>query len=134
MTATESTSPKWMTRVGFALTALPVLMLGMSGTMKLMVSAEVVRNFTGKFGFPASTLLPIGLLEIACAVIYLLPRTAVLGAVLITGYLGGAVVTHVRIGEYPGALAPAVLGAAAWGGLFLRDARIRALLPLRRSP
>jgi hypothetical protein len=134
MSASEVAAPKWMKWAGFVLTAIPVLMMGLSGTMKLVGPAEVARDFVGKAGFPASTLVPIGLLELGCVILYLVPRTAVLGAVLVTGYLGGAVVTHVRIGDAPGAVAPALLGVLAWGGLYLRDARIRALLPLRRSP
>jgi hypothetical protein len=106
-------------------------MLTVSGIMKVSGAAAVVRDFTGKFGFPEGTLLPIGLLELACTVVYLVPRTAVLGAVLLTGYLGGAVVTHVHAGEPAASLAPAVLGAFLWGSLYLRDARLRALLPLR---
>jgi hypothetical protein len=126
----EAAPPKWMTWGGRLLSALPVLMLAMSGSMKLAGSKEVVDAFTGTFGFSAAALRPIGLLELACTVLYLLPRTAVLGAVLLTGYLGGAVVTHVRIGDAP--FAPLLVGLIVWAGLFLRDERIRALLPLRR--
>jgi hypothetical protein len=115
--------------------ALPVLMMGMSGIFKLTGaythSPEMVGNWT-KFGFPLGTLLPIGIVELACVAIYLVPRTAVLGAILVTGYLGGAVVTHVRMGESVW-IAPALLGAVAWLGLFLRDPRLRALLPLRQD-
>jgi uncharacterized MnhB-related membrane protein len=116
---------------GRILAAIPVLMLGLSGVMKVSGAAAVVRDFSGKFGYPAEALLPIGLLELACTIVYLVPRTAVLGAVLLTGYLGGAAATHVRAGEPAVALAPAVLGVLLWGSLFLRDARIRKLLPLR---
>jgi hypothetical protein len=74
----------------------------------------------------------IGVAELACALLCLIPRTSVLGAILVTGVLGGAVATHVRV---EGAFAaPVVLGVIAWGGLFLRDERIRALLPLRKTP
>jgi len=82
------------------------------------------------FGYPPSTLLPVGMVEIACALLYGIPRTSVLGAVLVTGYFGGAVATHVRLLQ-PAGVGPAVLGALAWIGLFLRDARLRSLLPLR---
>ena len=71
----------------------------------------------------------LGLLEFACAVIYLIPRTSVLGAILVTGYLGGAILTGLRVGD--SVLAPAILGVLAWGGLFLRDTRLRALIPFR---
>ena len=74
----------------------------------------------------------LGILEVACTVIYLIPRTAVLGAILLTGYLGGATATHVRIGE-PWFM-PVLLGVVVWLGIYLRDPRLRALIPLRRSP
>jgi DoxX-like protein len=92
-----------------------------------------VQVFTGKFGYPQQTLTTIGVLELSCAVLYAIPQTAVLGAVLMTGYLGGAVATHVRISD-PEWVGPAVLGVVAWVGLYLREARLRELLPLRRLP
>jgi hypothetical protein len=117
-------------------TLLPVAMLLMSGTFKVLGAVtggkEMLENWA-KSGYPAGTLLPIGLVEMACAVLYLVPRTSVLGAVLVTGYLGGAVATHVRAAEIA-FLAPLLLGVLAWGGLWLRDPRLRALLPLRRGP
>jgi hypothetical protein len=127
----ETAPPKWMTWGGRVLTALPALMLAVSGALKLRGGQQVVEAFTGTFGFRAASLTPIGLLELGCTALYLVPRTSVLGAVLLTGYLGGAVVTHVRIGDNP--LGPVLVGVLVWGGLFLRDARIRALLPLRRA-
>ena len=127
MTAPVSKGALWGGRVA---SALPVLMLVMSGGMKLSHSAQVVEPFTTKFGFAESSLTPIGLLELTCVVVYLVPRTAVLGAILLTGYLGGAVVTHLRIGEP--FFAPVILGILAWVGIFLRDERLRALLPLRK--
>lgn len=131
MADTTAAQPKWMTWGGRVLTALPALLLAFSGVMKLSGSAQVVEGFTVKFGFPASVIVPIGLVELACTLAYLVPRTAVLGAVLLTGYLGGAAVTHLRIGESP--FPPVLVGVVLWGGLFLRDARLRALLPLRRD-
>ena len=120
----------WKTWVGLILSALPSLLMVLSGVMKLTHSPKVVEAFAGKFGYEGeSTLTVIGLLEIACVIVYAIPRTAVLGAILMTGYLGGAVATHVRVGD-PGFITPFLLGVFAWGGLFLRDARIRALLPL----
>jgi hypothetical protein len=123
--------PRWMTRAGWVFTVLPAVLLAFSGAMKLSGAAQVVEGFTAKFGFPASVIVPIGLVELACTALYLAPRTAMLGAVLLAGYLGGATVTHVRIGESP---LPAIfVGVVLWGGLFLRDPRLRALLPLRRG-
>lgn len=113
---------------GRVLSALPVLMLLMSGVMKLVKPAPVVEGFA-HFGYDESIALAIGIVELVCTVIYVIPQTAVLGAILLTGYLGGATATHVRIGEP--FFVPIILGVLVWGGLYLRDARLRALLPLR---
>jgi len=129
--ATPSSSPKWMLWTGWVLTALPLLALIASGSMKLSHAAPIVEQIVNKFGFQESALTGIGLLELACAAVYAIPQTSVLGAVLVTAYLGGAVVTHVRVGD-PGFVTPVILGIFAWGGLYLRDERVRALLPLRR--
>jgi hypothetical protein len=85
-----------------------------------------------RLGYPESVILGIGILELGCAVVYIIPRASVIGAILLTGYLGGAVATHVRIGD-PSfkIIAPILFGAMIWGGLYLRDERLRALLPLR---
>jgi DoxX-like family len=122
---------KWVLWTGRVLSALPVLLMVFSASIKLMHSPQVVEQFVGKFGYPESSLTGIGLVEIACAVVYAIPRTAVLGAVLLAGYLGGAVATHVRIGD-PSFVMPLLLGILAWAGLYLRDERLHALLPLRR--
>ena len=111
------------------MSALPALMLLFSGVMKLMKPPSVVEGFT-RLGYPASLALGIGIVEIVCVIVYLIPRTSILGAILLTGYLGGATATHVRIGEP--FFMPIVLGILVWGGLFLRDDRLRALIPLRR--
>jgi DoxX-like family len=124
-------APRWMRWLGLALSALPVLMLLMSATMKLTQNPKMVALWTPKFGYPESLMLPIGLLELTCAIVYLIPQTAVLGAILVTGYLGGAVATHVRVSD--AFLIPLSLGVFAWAGLFLRDPRLRALLPLRSA-
>ena len=114
---------------GRIMTALPVLLLLVSGVMKLMKPPSIVQGFA-QFGYPEHLILGIGIAEIVCTVVYLIPRTSILGAILLTGYLGGATATHVRVGD-PSFIAPAVLGVLVWGGLFLRDDRLRALLPLR---
>jgi hypothetical protein len=100
--------------------------------MKLMHAPQFVEQWVGKLGYAETSLTGIGLLELACVVVYVIPRTAVLGAVLLTGYLGGAVATHVRIGD-PGFVTPLILGIMAWAGIYLRDERVRALMPLRRT-
>jgi hypothetical protein len=93
--------------------------------------AGVVTEFA-RLGYPENVILGIGILEIACTVVYIIPRVSVLGAILLTGYLGGAVATHVRIGDpIFNVLGPVIFGALLWGGLYLRDQRLRALLPLR---
>jgi uncharacterized protein YndB with AHSA1/START domain len=122
---------KKMLWAGRIVSALPVLMLLFSGVMKLVKPAPVMEGFA-HLGYPESLALGLGILELACTVVYLLPRTSVLGAVLLTGYLGGATATHVRIGEPT--FAPVLLGVLVWGGLYLRDGRLRALLPWRRDP
>ena len=119
--------------VGRILSALPVLLLLFSAVTKLRGPAEVVQIFTGKFGYPAQTLAPLGIVELSCAILYAIPQTAFLGAILMTGYLGGAVATHYRVSD-PQWITPAILGAVAWLGLYLRDPRLSDLLPLRRLP
>jgi uncharacterized membrane protein YphA (DoxX/SURF4 family) len=120
---------RWLFWTGWALSVLPALALVMSAAMKLSGSTQATEMFSGKYGYPASALAVIGILELGCTLLYLVPRTAVLGAILLTGYLGGAVATHVRVSEAP--TAAAILGVLVWAGLFLRDSRIRALIPLR---
>ena len=87
--------------------------------------------FSGKYGFPRHLFSVIGVLELTCAALYAIPATSVIGAVLVSAYFGGAVVTHVRVGE--AFAVPVLLGVLAWAGLYLRDARFRALVPLRRT-
>ncbi|HEX7241795.1 MAG TPA: DoxX family protein [Longimicrobiaceae bacterium] len=119
-------------RTGRALSTLVVLFLLMDSGVKLVQAAPAVEA-TAQLGYPGSTVLPLGLLLLACTVLYVVPRTAVLGAVLLTGYLGGAVASHVRVENplFSHTLFPVYLGVLLWGGLDLRDARVRALLPLR---
>jgi len=112
---------------GYVLSTLPVLMLLMSGVMKIAQTAEVMKGFTD---WPAGSAVSIGIVELACTLVYMVPRTAVLGAILLTGYLGGATAVTVRLAG-PFAL-PVVFGILIWGGLYLRDPRVRALIPLRR--
>jgi len=130
MQADTQTAPvsKKMLWAGWIISVLPVLMLLMSGVMKLVKPDFVVDSFRD-LGWPESLALCLGILEISCTVVYLIPRTSVLGAILLTGYLGGATATHIRIGEP--FYTPVIPGVLIWGGLYLRDARLRALLPLR---
>lgn len=114
---------------GYVMSALPVAALVLSAVMKLTKSAAVIQGFA-RMGFMPEAIAPIGVVELACAVLYVIPRTSVLGAILVTGYLGGATVTTYRVSE--GWAPTVVLGVLVWGGLFMRDTRVRALIPLRR--
>lgn len=113
---------------GRIISALPVLMLLFSGIIKLMKPAALVEEFV-RLGYPENLIVGIGILELFCTVVYVIPRSSILGAILLTGYLGGATATHVRIGDP--FFIPIVLGVLIWGGLFLQDNRLRALIPLR---
>lgn len=116
---------------GLVLTILPALLLLLDGVMKLFKPEPVV-TATVRLGYAEGAIVPIGVVLIVCTVIYLIPQTAVLGAILLTGYLGGAVATHVRAGEgwFPITF-PIIFGVLLWGGLWLRDGRLRGLLPTR---
>jgi hypothetical protein len=123
--------PVWQLWTGRVLSALPVLLLLLSASMKVSHPPMVIETFVGKLGYPAGMLPALAVLELFCTVVYVVPRTAVLGAVLLTGYLGGAIATHVRVGDP--FVVPLLLGVLVWAGLYLRDERIRALLPSRRA-
>jgi hypothetical protein len=117
---------QWAGRI---LSAIPVLMLLLSAAMKLLRPPAVLEGFA-KYGYPVRLIGVIAILELACALVYLIPRLSVLGAILITAFLGGATATNMRIGD-PLFFLPALFAAMAWGGLYLRDRRLRALIPLR---
>jgi DoxX-like family len=128
-TVSISKGTLWAGRV---VSAIPVLMLIFASAVpKFLKPAGLLEQFT-RLGYPENVLLGLGILELSCTIIYIIPRVSVLGAILLTGYLGGAVATHVRVGDpLFNVITPAVLGALIWGGLYLRDERLRALLPLR---
>ncbi len=132
MSSTTQTAPAssvslWAGRI---LSALPVLLMVLGGTFGLLKPAAFAPGFV-HYGYPDGAMMRITILEIACALLYAIPRTSVLGAILLTGYLGGATATHVRVGE-PFFL-PIIVGVVIWLGLYLRDSRLRALVPLRAS-
>jgi hypothetical protein len=113
------------------MSAVPVLLTLLGAVMKVVKAAPAVQGMT-RAGLPERLIVPIGILELICVATYVIPRTSVLGAILLTGLLGGATVTTLRIGD-PTWPMPVILGMMAWGGLYLRDVRLRALIPLRKS-
>ena len=115
---------------GYILTGIAVLFLAVDGSMKLLKLPPAVEG-TVQLGYPASVLVPLGAIQVICLVAYLVPRTSMLGALLWTGYLGGAVATHVRLLNplFSHVLFPVYVAALLWGGLWLRSIRLRALLP-----
>jgi DoxX-like family len=119
---------------GRLLSGLAVLFLAFDTVMKLLLVPDAVKG-TADLGYPTSALFGIGVLELICLVAYLIPRTAVLGAVLFTGYLGGAIATHVRMENplFTHVLFPVYVAAFIWGGLYLRNRKLRAVLPLGGS-
>jgi hypothetical protein len=115
----------------YLMSALPVLMLFTSAVMKFAKPVSVVEGFA-HLGLPEKLAFGLGVLELACALVYVIPRTSLLGAILLTGYLGGATVTHLRVGDP--FFTPVLLGVLVWGGVFLRERRLWELIPLRREP
>jgi hypothetical protein len=124
-TASGSKKLLWTGRI---MSAVPVLVLVMSAVMKFAKPAPVLQGFA-HLGLPETPAIGLGVLELACTALYVIPRTAVLGAILLTGYLGGAIVSHLRVGD--AFIGPLIFGVLIWAGLFLREKRLRALIPLR---
>jgi hypothetical protein len=122
--------PKWQVRMGWTLSCLPVLAFLPSALFKLVQPGEFLAQWSKMY--PPATARPIGVVELSCVVLYFVPATRVLGAILLTGYLGGAIATHVRGGEAI-FVVPLLIGVMLWGGLFLRDTRLRQLLPMTKA-
>lgn len=124
-----STKALWAGRI---ISALPILFLLMDAVGKF-VKPEPVVTGTIALGYNESVILPLGIVLLVCTILYAVPQTAILGAILLTGYLGGAVATHVRIGNpvFTHMLFPVYLGIMIWLGLYLRDVRLRSLVPFR---
>ena len=114
--------------VGRVISILVSLLFAMSALMKLKGGPEVTQGMA-HLGLPESLIIPLAIVEISCVVIYLIPATSILGAILLTGYIGGAICTHLRVGD-PFFMQIA-LGIFVWLGLYLRENRLRALIPLR---
>lgn len=132
MPSTSQTAPasRGMLWTGRIITALIALFLLFDCAVKLMKSPQAVQG-TIQLGYPESKVVPIGLVLLASLAFYLLPRTSILGAILLTGYLGGATATMVRVSS-PWVLFPVLIGMLVWAGLYFRDEQLRALIPLRR--
>jgi uncharacterized membrane protein YphA (DoxX/SURF4 family) len=115
---------------GWVLSILAALALLMSGIMKFMPITPETEQGLQHVGWRADQVTTIGIVEILCVIMYLIPQTAVLGAILVTGFMGGAIATHVRVGDP--FIVQAIIPILFWLGLWLREPRLRALLPLRR--
>jgi hypothetical protein len=126
----QAVSPR-ARRTGLALSVLAILFLAFDAGIKLLQLSIAVQGTT-TLGYPASVVLPLGIVQAICLVLYVMPRTSVLGAVLWTGYLGGAIATHVRLENplFTHVLFPIYVALLLWGGLWFRDRRLRGLLPL----
>jgi hypothetical protein len=107
-----------------------IVFLLLSGSIYGIINAAKLAPQSAKYGYPEGSMVKIQITCLICALIYAFPRTAILGAILLTGYLGGATATHVRVSEP--FFIPIFVAVLAWGGIFLRDERLRALIPLRR--
>jgi hypothetical protein len=116
---------------GRIISTLPVLLLLLSAFMKLSRNPKVVEGFT-KQGYPANMIIILGVVEVSCTIIYVIPQTSFLGAILLTGYLGGAVDSHVRMSD-PLFVVPVIMGVLVWLGLLFRENRLRSLLPFRMT-
>jgi len=128
--AVSSNKRRW---AGVAMSALAVIFLLFDSVAKIVKIPPVIETMR-ELGYPDGTARPIGVVLLACTVLYLVPRTAVLGAVLLTAFLGGAIATHVRVQDplFSHTLFPVYFAVFVWGGLYLRDPRVRALAPWRR--
>ena len=119
--------------VGRLLSFLAALFMTFDGVIHIL-KIVAVRDAFDKLGYPLSVAVALGIVELVCVALYMIPRTSVLGAILLTGYLGGAIATQVRVGAplLSTALFPVYVALFVWGGLYLRDDRVRALIPVRR--
>jgi DoxX-like family len=127
----ETSGKRWMLWTGRVISLWPIFVVLSSATWKLTRNPWYVKEFA-RIGWPESALNGLAFLQLGCIVLYAIPQTAVLGAVLLTGYLGGAIATYVRIGEPYPVLVPLSTSLIAWLGIYLREERLRSLLPFRR--
>jgi hypothetical protein len=129
-----SARPKWMQWIGWGMTGLMMAFLLFDSVSKLLLEQHVVEATT-KIGYPLDLIRPLGIICLVCTILYAIPRTSILGAILLTGYLGGAIASKVRIEDplFSSVLFGFYFGILIWGGLYLRDERLRALIPLSRD-
>lgn len=128
---TNSPVSKTALWIGRVMSALPILLVLFGAILKVMRTASVYEGFA-RAGLPDRLIVPVGVIELLCVVVYVIPRTAILGAILMTGLLGGATLTNLRIGD-PTYIVPIIVGMLAWGGLYLRDVRLREMIPLHKG-
>jgi hypothetical protein len=128
-----STTSKMQGRTGWALSILTIAFMLLDAAGKLALEAHTI-DATTKIGYPLAVIRPIGVIALICTILYAVPRTAVLGAILLTGFYGGAVASKIRIEDplFSSVLFGVYMGFIAWGGLYLRDGRLRAIFPIRR--
>ena len=126
-------APKGTLWTGRIISLIPILMLLFSAVLKFVKPPSIVQEFT-RLGYAEHHAVVLGILELGCTIIYAIPATSILGAILLTGYLGGAMASHVRIGSplFTHTLFGLYLGLMVWGGLWLRDRNLRSLIPFRR--
>jgi hypothetical protein len=129
LTLENATPVKKILWVGRVVGAFPTLVILFGAIVKVLVLPPVIEGFR-KAGFPDYLVPVVGTIELVCALVYVIPRTRVLGAILLAGLMGGATATNLRVGD-PSYVATVILGVLAWAGLYLRDTELRALIPLR---
>jgi len=132
-TARTASAPRWMLWTGWLLSLAVVGQLLSSAWFRATHYTFAVAEIVTGYGYPESAIVPIIIAECTLVLLYLVPQTSVLAAIVMTGYLGGAVAAHLRVADTARAAIPLVVGILAWGGLYLRDSRIRQLVPFRRS-
>jgi hypothetical protein len=128
-------NPRWMAWAGWGMSGLMIAFMLFDSLSKIALESHVVEATT-RIGYPIDVIRPLGAIALACTLLYAIPRTAVLGAILLTGYLGGAIASKVRIEDplFSSVLFGVYFGVLVWGGLYLRDQQLRSLMPLKRAP
>jgi hypothetical protein len=129
-----SARPRWMQWTGWGITGLVIVFFLVDSVFKLMLEQHAVEATT-KIGYPLDVIRPLGIICLACTILYAIPRTSILGAILLTGYLGGAIASKVRIEDplFSSVLFGVYFGILVWSGLYLKDGRLRVLIPLSRD-